>query len=462
MRLIPVLAAIGCLYAPASAMSVRVPVLPAKFVGAHHAAAWRAWEAPLVGAYAAARGEKLTLSPQLEAFVPVIGAAKKDGGPVAVAPRSAALYLLTVQLQEAGLNPETFAALPAFERVQRMQAAYDALRGELRSHGEALVAAAAAAESAEDRAALQAAQSRLSLLVTAHADYIDPQLLPELRSARDKAFAAHAKLTGAAVEGAARSGRTALGGASAEKRTGFSALGGKPDPWRGEEADPHAAARGALLAPLSGGRVPAEFIAQFARYQQMGDQALSFDALRAFKPIAADPFATGENPARALAGIGLIAREAPAQRARDLAVQALSSTRYLAPELESLRIFTLRDVGVATDDKELMARILKSLTADAGAKREGPAGEALSVVEEAWKTRFGVPVPAKADKMRANGAKFIKQGLMGLIGGGVSMYFFGAANWLGSWGVWLAYVGLGIGAATLLLGLYFKLRAGRS
>lgn len=445
---------------PAAAMNVRVPSVPAKFTGGNASAAWRAWEGPMLNTYVTARGDKLALAPELEAFAPVIGAAKKDGQAAPFAPRSSAIHLLTVQLEEAGLKPADFAALPVAERVAKMQAAYESLRGELQAAGEGLAKAAEEAEKAGDRAALHEAQTRLSLVMTLHSDYIAPQVLKTLRAARDKAFAAHAKLTDTVVDGAAKSAADALSGAAkTPAKQGFEALGDAPDPWRGAINDPHKEARKQLLAPLAGGNIPADFVEAFARYQQMGDPNLSFDALVAFKAAADNPFATGPNAARALAGIGLIAREAPAQRARDLALQALMKNRFLAPELESLRVFTMRDVGTATTDKEVMGRIIKALAADAGVKREGPAGEALAAVEDAWKKAYGIPNPVKAKAMREGSGKHIKNGLMGLVGGGVSLYFFGAVTWLGAFGAWLPYIGLGIGALTLLYGVYLRVRS---
>ena len=446
---------------PAAAMNVRVPAVPAKFTGGNASVAWRAWEGPMLNTYSTARGEKLSLAPELEAFAPVIGAAKKDGQPAPFAPRSSAIHLLTVQLEESGLKAADFAALPVAERVAKMQAAYEALRGELQSAGEGLAKAAEEAEQAGDRAALHDAQTRLSLVMTMHSDYIAPQVLKTLRAARDKAFAAHAKLTDTVVDGAAKTAAETMNGAAkpATAKQGFAALGDAPDPWRGAVSDPHAAERVATLAPLKDGKVPAEFLETFAAKQQGGDQKLSFDALEALKPAIANPFVNGEDAARALTAVGLIAREAPAQRARDLALQALMKNRFLAPELESLRVFTLRDVGTATTDKEVMGRIIKALAADAGVKREGPAGEALAAVEDAWKKAFGVPNPVKAKAMREGSGKHIKNGLMGLVGGGASLYFFGAVTWLGAFGAWLPYIGLGIGALTLLYGIYLRVRS---
>ena len=447
---------------PASAMNVRVPTVPAKFTGGNASAAWRAWEGPMLNTYVTARGGKLALAPELEAFAPVIGAAKKDGQPAPFAPRSSAIHLLTVQLEEAGLKPADFAALPVAERVAKMQAAYEALRGELQTAGEGLAKAAEEAEKAGARAALHEAQTRLSLVMTLHSDYIAPQVLKTLRAARDKAFAAHAKLTDTVVDGAAKTAAETMNDAAkpaAPAKQGFAALGDAPDPWRGATPDPHAAERAATLAPLKDGKVPAEFLETFAAQQQAGDQKLSFEALDALKPAIANPFVNGEDAARALTAVGLIAREAPAQRARDLAVQALLKNRFLAPELESLRVFTLRDVGTATTDKEVMGRIIKALAADAGVKREGPAGEALAAVEGAWKKTYGIPNPVKAKAMREGSGKHIKNGLMGLVGGGVSLYFFGAVTWLGAFGAWLPYIGLGIGALTLLYGVYLRVRS---
>lgn len=458
----------------ASAALVRVPAMPPKFSGGDIGAAWRVWQEPLVGSFLAARSQQLTLSPELQAFVPVMGVAKKDGAPAAVAPRGAALHLLTVQLQAAGVTPEAFEALPVAGRVTAMQTAYDALRGELHTYGEALAAAAEEAEKVGDRAALQEIQSRLSLLVMAHGDYIEVQAKNSLRAARDKAFAAHAKLAEAVVGGALKSGQDAMGAAVSGK-TGFAALGNDPDPWRGATPDPHAAARKAVLAPLDGGKVPAGFVEEFARYQQMGDPGLSFAALKAFKPIVSNPFASGEDAARALQGIGLIARDAPAERARDLAVQALIANRFLAPDMETLRVFTLRDVGAATTDKDLMGSIIKSLTADAGAKREGPAGEALAAVEAAWKTNFGVPTPVKAAELRAKGEKAVSKGmlntLMGLVGAG--LFYFGVFSMPTSMPSFLSflsfllpvmpylpYVGVVMGVGTLVWGIVLKMRAG--
>lgn len=459
--------------APASAMTVRVPSVPAKFAVGSHAASWRAWELPLIGAYADARGGKVALSPQLEAFAPVTGAAKKDGEAAPFMTRSAALHLLTAQFTEMGLKPAEFAALPAAERVSRMQAAYDVLRGELRAAGESIAKSAEEAAKAGDAAALHEAQARLSLLTAAHTDYMDSEVRQKLRAARDAAFAAHAKLTGAAVDGAAKSGAQALAGGAGGGPQGFAALGDAPDPWRGASPDPHAAARKHLLAPLSGGKVPADFIEAFARYQRMGDPGLSFDALAVFKPILATPFVTGPDAARALAGVGLVAREAPAQRARDLAVQVLIKNRFLAPELESLRVFTLRDVGVAATDKELAARVLKSLAADAGAKREGPAGEALAAVEAAWRKNFAVPTPVESSAARASSEKWLKKGGMGLLTGllpvlmaAVGWFPTAMPEWLPFLGFlnpfmpYLPYVGLVFAVAYLGVGLYFKLRAG--
>lgn len=446
---------------PAAAMNVRVPTVPVKFTGGNAAAAWRAWEGPMLHTYSTARGDKLALTPELESFAPVIGTSKKDGQPAPFAPRSSAFQLLTIQLEESGLKPADFAALPVAERVAKMQAAYEALRGELQAAGEGLAKAAEEAEAAGDRAALHDAQTRLSLVMTLHSDYIAPQTLKTLRAARDKAFAAHAKLTDTVVDDAAKKAAETMSGAAkpANAKQGFAALGDAPDPWRGASPDPHAGERATTLAPLKDGKVPAEFLETFAAKQQAGDQKLSFEALEALKPAIANPFVTGEDAARALAAVGLIAREAPAQRARDLATQALLKNRFLAPELESLRVFTLRDVGTATTDKEVMGRVIKALAADAGVKREGPAGEALAAVEDAWKKAFGVPDPVKAKAMSEGSGKHIKNGLMGLVGGGVSLYFFGAVAWLGAFGVWLPYIGLGIGALTLLYGVYLRVRS---
>lgn len=459
--------------ASAAGMSVRVPAMPAKFVGTDYSAAWRAWEAPLTEAYASARGQKLTLSPALESFAPVLGAARKDGGPAPFAPRSASLRLLTAQFAEEGLQPAGFAALSATERVARMQKAYDALRSELHAVAEALTRAGEEAEKAGDRAALHEVQSRLSLLTAAHGDYFDPQQLPALRAARDKAFKAYSALADAAVDGAAKAGEKTLSGSAKGrvKKTGFSAVDSLAESARPE--DPNARARRQLLEPLQDGRVPHGFVDDFKRYQQMGDPQLSFDALKAFQLAAGDPFAQGEHAAQGLRGIGLIAAEAPAQRARDLAVQALIKNRFLAPDMETLRVFTLRDIAL-TADKEAATRILKSLEADAGPKREGPAAQALADAEAAWKRNFGVPTPAAAAKSRESASKWLKKGGTGLLTGllPVGMAWMGwfptaVPSWLGFLSFlnpampYLPYVGLAMALVYLGLGWYFKLRAGK-
>lgn len=460
---------------PAAAVnvgSVRVPTLPAKFVGGDYSGAWRAWEAPLAGAFADARGQKLSLSPEIDAFAPVIGAAKKDGSPAPFAPRSAALRLMTAQFVEEGLKPADFAALPAPERVARMQRAYDALRAELQSAGEALAKAGEEAEKAGDRAALQEVQSRLSLLTSAHTDYFDPKVLPTLRAARDKAFKAFGSLTDTVVDGAAKAGESALSGnAKPVKKTGFAAVDDLAEAARPE--DPNARARRQLLAPLQGGKIPAGFVEDFKRYQQMGDPHLSFDALKAFQIAAGNPFASGPDAAAALRGIGLIASEAPAQRARDLAVLSLIKNRFLAPDMETLRVFTLRDIAL-TADKELAGRILKSLEADAGPKREGPAGQALADAEAAWKKNFGVPTPGAAAKNRESASKWLKKGGTGLLTGllPVGMAWMGwfptaVPSWLGFLSFlnpampFLPYVGLVMALVYLALGWYFNIRAGK-
>lgn len=470
------LALTALLAAPAAAITVgtvRVPSIPAKFVGADYSAAWRAWEAPLTGAYAEARGQKLTLTPELESFAPVLGAARKDGSPAPFAPRSAALRLLTAQFAEEGLKPADFAALSAPERVARMQKAYDALRSELHSVGEALAKAGEEAEKAGDRAALHDVQSRLSLLTAAHSDYFDPKVLPTLRAARDKAFKAFSALTDTVVDGAAKAGEKTLSGAAKGpvKKTGFAAVDDLAEAARPE--DPNARARRQLLEPLQGGKIPAGFVDDFKRYQQMGDPHLSFDALKAFSLAAGNPFAQGEDAAQALRGIGLIATEAPAQRARDLAVQALIKNRFLAPDMETLRVFTLRDIAL-TADKEIAARVLKSLEADAGPKREGPAGQALADAEAAWKKNFGVPTPAAAAKSRESASKWLKKGGTGLLTGllPVGMAWMGwfptaVPSWLGFLSFlnpvmpYMPYVGLVMALVYLGLGWFFKLRAGK-
>jgi hypothetical protein len=354
-----------------------------------------------------------------------------------------------------------------------MQKAYDALRSELQSVGEALAKAGEEAEKAGDRAALQEVQSRLSLLTAAHADYIDPKALPALRAARDKAFKAFSALTETVVDGAAKSAERTLSGNARGpvKKTGFAAVDGLAEASRPE--DPNARARRQLLEPLQGGKIPAGFVEDFKRYQQMGDPHLSFDALKAFQVAAGNPFANGPDAAAGVQGIGLIAREAPAQRARDLAVQSLIKNRFLAPDMETLRVFTLRDIALSSD-KEIASRILKSLADDAGPKREGPAGQALADAEAAWKKNFGVPTPASAAKSRENASKWLKKGGTGLLTGllPVGMAWMGwfptaVPSWLGFLSFlnpampFLPYVGLVMALVYLGLGFYFKLRAGK-
>lgn len=472
LRLAALLLALAGSAAAAGIGMVRVPTLPAKFTGGDYSAAWRTWEQPLTGAYFEARGQKLSLSPEIEAFAPVLNAARKDGAVAAFAPRSAALRLLTAQFAEEGLKPAEFAALPAAERMARMQRSYDALRAELQSVGESLVQAGAQAEKAGDRAALHEVQSRLSLLTAAHTDYIDPQSLPALRAARDQAYRAFTALTDTAVDGAAKSGEDALrGGAAAPKKTGFGAVDALAQAAKPE--DVNARARRQLLEPLRGGKIPEGFVTDFKRYQQMGDPQLSFDALAAFQKAAGNPFANGPDAAAALQGIALIASEAPAQRARDMAVQSLVRHHYLAPDMETLRVFTLRDIA-QTADKENAARILKGLEAAAGPKREGPAGEALAAAEQAWKRNFGVPTPAAAKKNGENASKWLKKGGTGLLTGliPVGMAYMGwFPTAMPSWLPWLAfmnplmpflpYIGVAMAVAYLGLGAWFKSRARR-
>jgi hypothetical protein len=233
-------------------------------------------------------------------------------------------------------------------------------------------------------------------------------------------------------------------------------------------------ARAALLAPLEGGKVPAGFVEDFGRYQQMGDSKLAFDGLARFKEAVSNPFANGEDAARALQGIGLVAREAPQQRARDLAVQALLKNRFLAPDMETLRVFTLRDVAL-TADKETAGRILKGLDADAGPKREGPAGQVLPDIEAAWKKNFGVPTPMKAAELKAGGDKMLKKGLTNLATGLIApvMAHFGwfptaVPSWLGFLSFlnpvmpFLPYVGLVMGGVMVGLALIKRARARRA
>jgi hypothetical protein len=471
LRLAALLLALAGSASAAGMGLVRVPSIPAKFTGGDYSAAWRVWEQPLTGAFYEARGQKLTLSPEIEAFAPVLSASRKDGVVAPFAPRSAALRLLTAQLAEEGIKPADFTALPAAERVARMQGAYDTLRAELQSVGEALAQAGAEAEKAGDRAALQEVQSRLTLLTASHSDYIDPKVHAALRTARDQAYKAFTKLTDSVVDGAAKSAADALGGAAGAKKTGFSAVDDLAEASKPEDAN--ARARRQLLAPLQDGKIPDGFVSDFARYQQMGDHQLSFDALAAFRKAAGNPFAHGPDAAAALQGIALIAREAPAQRARDLAVQSLVSHHYLAPDMETLRVFTLRDVAQKAD-KENAARILKGLEAAAGPKREGPAGEALAAAEEAWKRNFGVPTPAASKKSGESAAKFFKKGGTGLLTGllPVGMAYMGwFPTAMPSWLPWLAfmnpvmpflpYVGLAMALVYLGLGWWFKARARR-
>lgn len=472
LRLAALLLALAGSASAAGMGMVRVPTIPAKFTGGDYSAAWRAWEQPLTGAFYEARGQKLTLSPEIEAFAPVLSASRKDGVVAPFAPRSAALRLLTAQLAEEGIKPADFTALPAGERVARMQGAYDKLRAELHAVGEALAQAGAEAEKAGDRAALQEVQSRLTLLTASHSDYIDPKVQATLRTARDQAYRAFTALTDSVVDGAVRSGQDALrGGAAAPKKTGFSAVDGLAEAAKPEDAN--ARARRQLLAPLQDGKVPDGFVEGFKRYQQMGDHQLSFDALAAFQKAAGNPFAHGPDAAAALQGIALIAGEAPAQRARDLAVQSLVRHHYLAPDMETLRVFTLRDIA-QTADKENAARILKGLEAAAGPKREGPAGEALAAAEQAWKRNFGVPTPASAKKSGENASKWLKKGGTGLLTGliPVGMAYMGwFPTAMPAWLPWLAfmnpvmpflpYMGLAMALVYLGLGFWFKSRARR-
>jgi hypothetical protein len=471
LRLAALLLAIAGAASAAGMGMVRVPAIPAKFVGGDYSAAWRAWEQPLTGAFYEARGQRLALSPEIEAFAPVLSAAKKDGAVAPFAPRSAALRLLTAQLAEEGIQPAAFTAMPAAERVARMQGAYEKLRAELQTVGEALAQAGAEAEKAGDRAALHEVQSRLTLLTASHSDYLDPKALATLRTARDQAYRAFTKLTDTVVDGAAKSAEDALRGGAGPKKTGFSAIDDLAEAAKPEDAD--ARARRQLLAPLQDGKIPDGFVSDFARYQQMGDNQLSFDALAAFQKAAGNPFAHGPDAAAAVQGIALIAREAPAQRARDLAVQSLVSHHYLAPDMETLRVFTLRDLA-QNADKENAARILKGLEAAAGPKREGPAGEALAAAEQAWKSNFGVPTPASAKKSGENASKFLKKGGTGLLTGliPVGMAYMGwFPTAMPTWLPWLAfmnpvmpflpYMGLAMALLYLGLGWWFKARARR-
>lgn len=462
LALAPLLLAAG-----AHAAAVSVPKVPGKFAGGDYGAAWRAWEGPMTAAFSQALGQKLTLSPELASFAPVLGAVKKDGGVPSFAPRSSDLALMTAQLAETGLKPADFAALPAEERLARMQEAHDTLRTELQGLTEALIKAGEEAEKQGDRGALHDAQSRLSLLAASHASYFEPQALNALRAARDKAFRAYEALAGAAVEGAAERAAGSLGGGAAAGKSGYAALDALAEPYAPRQ-DPHKAARAALLAPLEDGKVPAGFVEQFARYQQMGDPNLSFDGVRAFAKAAGDPFATGEDPARALQGLGLIAREAPASRARDLAVAQLAKVRFLVPDMETLRVFTLRDIALHAD-KENSRRILDALAEAAGPGREGPAGQALADAEAAWKANFGVPTPSDSRKSRERSKGFLKQGVQGLFTGGLGVLL---AKWTlpAAAPAWLAWLGpawpflpfLGLVSAAVYLGLsyWFKRRAG--
>lgn len=396
------------LTAPSWAAGVVVPAVPAKFfTPANYSAVFRAWEAPMQTAFMGAYQSRITLTPELSALAPALGKGK-DGMPQAVAPRSAALLLMTSQFAEQGITPQAFAAMPAAERVQKMQTAYTALQTEIAGLAKDLTAAGEQAEKAGDRAALQTIQSRLGLLAVSHSAYIAPQTLSLIHIARQKAAAAFNALTDTVIDGAANAGKSAVNDQAAQtgKRGGFGAVDAIAS--QSEARDPNAAARSQLLAPLQGGRIPDGFVQDFARYQQMGDKNLSFDALRAFQKAIPNDSVGGVDAAQALDGIRLIALEAPAERARTLAFEALLERNFRDPVIETKRVFVLREL-ISNASREDLGLIIKSLTPKMDPKKksrpklEGEAGKVLDEAVAAYKSRFNVPNPIQVKDARMKG-----------------------------------------------------------
>ncbi len=397
----------------ASAIAVRVPQLPARFSPARFTASWGAWEQPLVSAYSAAHTQRLQVSPQLKSFIPVIGVAKANGDAPTLAPRPTEMGLLMNHLQESGMTPEAFAALAPEKRMQTLQTAYDTMSAGLEEYGRQLVDAARQAEESGDAKALYEAQSLLSLIMRVHGDYIAPKAQIEFEASRNAAFAAHARLTESVVQNAKEAGMKTLDGAA---RTDADSVPGA----KKTAADPGASARDALLAPVARGRMPDgfldEFAAEHARYKGNNDPKLSLQAVAGFKRIMDSPFANDVEISRAIEGIELVAREAPTQHARDVAIRALTLQRFAAPELEALRAASIREIARGDLDKEALASILDGLTAQVKKRSDSVVAGLLAEVEDIWKSRFSVPTPIAAEAMRKKGGATLFKGVTGLAG----------------------------------------------
>ncbi|MDX6770624.1 MAG: hypothetical protein SF051_13905 [Elusimicrobiota bacterium] len=455
----------------AMAVAVRVPQLPARFSPARFTASWSAWEQPLISAYSAAHTQRLTLSPQLKSFVPVVSVAKANGEAPTYAPRPAQMSLLMNHLQESGMTPEAFRDLAPEERIRTLQKAYDTMSAGLEEYGRQLVDAARQAEEAGNAAALYEAQSLLSLIIRIHADYIAPKTQLEFEASRNAAFAAHARLTASTVERAEEAGMTTLNDAArADAKTG-DAVAGAPGA-RASAADPGASSRDALLGPLTRGRIPdgllEAFTAEHARYKENDDPRLALQALEGFTRIMGSPFADETEIARAIAGVGLVAREAPTQQARDRAVRALSLQRFAAPEFEALRTDAIREIARGDADKEVLASIIEALTAQADKRPDPIVSDALADVERIWKKRFSVPTPLVAEEMRKKGGATLFKGVLSLAGSIFGYFhvptalpgFLSFALPVLPYLPYLIMIGGAIAVVNVLWGLYKLVRAG--